>query len=69
MSNKTKCDRCGKEMTRTTVSMFGGSVVDVATRQELVKFGVTQKSYELCRDCFNKLEKFLKGAPTDGIGK
>lgn len=61
MATKKICDRCGKDIRPSGRFGFGGKQIDISVRQELVKYGWRDKKYDLCPECFQELEHWLKG--------
>lgn len=59
------CDRCGKVIKPHDVFGVNGPKVDVSTGQYLKKYGLFTKKYDLCYDCYEALELFLKGEEDD----
>ena len=53
--NTTVCDRCGKEITPRILKG-----VDVCLSQTFEKYGISRRSYDLCRDCYEELKAWLK---------
>ena len=62
MAVRKVCDRCGKEIIKHGIRMRGGNgEVDISVSQELVKWGWSEKRYDLCYDCWVELKEWLKG--------
>lgn len=68
---KKFCDRCGKEITKklmhrsvfdTIKKQFKTEQCDVCLYQELEQYGSKRTGkWELCHDCADALEEFMKG--------
>ena len=60
MANVKICDRCGKTITATTANIFGFGAwkYSLFNRNQ---YQVTSYDYDLCVDCGEQLDKFLKG--------
>ena len=55
------CDRCGKVIKPNNILGINGRVNRVSTTQYLKRFGPSTKEYDLCENCYEKLNSFMKG--------
>ena len=58
---QTVCDRCGKVINPHNILGINGRVMDVATTQCLKRYGLITTNYDLCNNCYEKLNSFMKG--------
>ena len=58
---QTVCDRCGKAIIPHNILGINGLVKDVATIQHLKRIGPFTKKYDLCENCYEELNSFMKG--------
>lgn len=58
---QTVCDRCGKVINPHNILGNNGRVMDVATTQCLKRYGLITTNYDLCENCYEKLNSFMKG--------
>ena len=55
------CDRCGKVIIPHNILGINGRVIDVSTTQYLKRFGPSTKKYDICNNCYEKLNSFMEG--------
>lgn len=55
------CDRCGKIINPNNILGINGRVMDVATTQCLKRYGLITTNYDLCKNCYEELNIFMKG--------
>ena len=55
------CDRCGKVIGPHNILGINGRVMDVATTQCLKRYGLITTNYDLCENCYEELNIFMKG--------
>lgn len=55
------CDRCGKVIRPHNILGINGRVMDVATTQCLKRYGLITTNYDLCENCYEELNIFMKG--------
>lgn len=58
---QTVCDRCGKVIKPHNILGINGRVIDVSITQYLKRFGPSEKKYDICNNCYEKLNSFMKG--------
>ena len=58
---QTVCDRCGKVINPHNILGINGRVMDVATTQCLKRYGLITTNYDLCENCYEELNIFMKG--------
>ena len=58
---QTLCDRCGNVIGSHNILGINGRVMDVATTQCLKRYGLITTNYDLCKNCYEELNIFMKG--------